>query len=316
VADLLRLRVRAAPEPRPAGTKPKSGPPSRRGVLLHVHADDDERIVYAIASELLDGSPVAIVIVPSVEDANIAESWAMTRTMTMPAGVVVPAIVTAAQLGRFIARRCWDRRAGLDAFDLPWTLGRLAADVRRAKNGGLSVALAGCGWPNGLSGRWMDSHFRPRLRVAARGGEDGGAFLSYIPPRQRRKTRRRLGGPFVDMKILGDALGADASSPKALARSYGLAWPGRSVALDQLLDESLALVECYRLMLFELYEVAPGLAPERCWSAGSIITHALQQAGVRPPVETTATLPSWAIGGPASAFHGGRTEALLVGQVI
>ena len=69
-------------------------------------------------------------------------------------------------------------------------------------------------------------------------------------------------------------------------------------------------------MLAELAEVAPGLSPGRCWSAGSIVTHALTQAGLRAPADSTATLPPFAIGGPASGFHGGRTEALLVGRVL
>ena len=77
--------------------------------------------------------------------------------------------------------------------------------------------------------------------------------------------------------------------------------------------EALTMVETYQLMLADLAEVAPGVAPQSCWSAGSIITAALRRAGVRAPAESTATLPRWVLGACAAAFHGGRVEALLVG---
>jgi hypothetical protein len=108
-------------------------------------------------------------------------------------------------------------------------------------------------------------------------------------------------------------LGADASSAAALAKSFGVAWPDVSDPLDQAVAEALTMVETYQLMLADLAEVAPGVAPQSCWSAGSIITAALRRAGVRAPAESTATLPRWVLGACAAAFHGGRVEALLVG---
>ena len=84
-----------------------------------------------------------------------------------------------------------------------------------------------------------------------------------------------------------------------------MVWPERDSPLDQLVDEALALVECYRRLVADLAEVAPGLPPQACWSAGSIIIHGLKQAGVRQAVLTTATLSPEAIGASAASFHGG-----------
>ena len=55
------------------------------------------------------------------------------------------------------------------------------------------------------------------------------------------------------------------------------------------------MIAAYQLMLADLEEVAPGLAPQSCWSAGSIITNALRHAGVRAPIDSTATLPPWVL---------------------
>ena len=187
------------------------------------------------------------------------------------------------QLGRFVAKKCGTKRAALVAFDPPWTLGRLAAHVRKARGGGLSVGLVGCGWLNRQSGRWQDSDYYSRIGMVSRGGEDAGAFCRWIPSRKRRKADR--GGPFVGLNVLGAALGYDVETPRSLATSAGGVWPEQDDPLDQLVDEALALVECYRRLVADLAEVAPGLSPQACWSAGSIITHALKQRqeSAKPP---------------------------------
>jgi len=308
--ELLALRLRVAPMPRPAKARAATRAP-RRAVLLHQSEGRHATV------ELLDGWPATCLV--SLEEGSsdkeraAADGWAAGREVTAPGTAIPVNLVDRGQLGRFVAKRCWNRRTALVAFNLGGSVGALSAHVRKPKQrGGFSIALAGCGWHHRATGEWKDSDFCPRLHITSRGGE-GGVFADWIPPRKRRKTKRRLGGSFIQLEVVGGALGYDVTSPADLAASAGVRWPERDNPLDQLLGEALALSEVYRLILAELAEVAPGLAPQDCWSAGTIVTHGLQQAGMRSPAESTATLPPWAIGAFAGAFHGGLPEALLVG---
>jgi hypothetical protein len=313
VTDLVRLRVRAGIVPRPVQEPPaKPSKPSRRTILIHVRADENERVTSAGAVETLDLVPVKIVVgLPEAARAD-AETWMRQRTGHFEHGLAPIGVVSIEQLDRFVAKKCGTKRATLIAFDPPWTIGRLCGDARKARSGGLSICLVGCGWHNRQSGRWQDSDFYSRIGVVSRGGEDAGAFCRWIPSRKRRKADR--GGPFVGLNVLGGALGYDAESPQTLATSAGIAWPERDNPLDQLVDEALALVKCYRRLVADLAEAAPGLSPQACWSAGSIIVHGLKQAGAPQAALTTATLSPEAVGASAASFHGGLPEALLVGH--
>jgi hypothetical protein len=280
--------------------------------LVHVHADENERPANAAVVETLDGVPV--LILAGVGDKAVladAQSWAFERNTDVVGGLAPIRVVCLDQLGRFVAKKCGTKRAALVAFDPPWSISRLAAHVRKARSGGLSVGLVGCGWLNRQNGRWQDSDYYSRIGMVSRGGEDAGAFCHWIPSRKRRKSDR--GGPFVGLNVLGGALGYDAESPRSLATSAGVVWPERDSPPDQLVDEALVLVECYQRLVADLAEAALGLPPQACWSAGSVITHGLKQAGVRQAVLTTATLSPEAIGASAASFHGGLPEALLVG---
>ena len=313
MSDLVRLRVRAGTRPRPEQEPPQHPTrPSRRDILVHVHADENERAASVAVVETLDRVPVLIIIgvADSAALAN-AEAWALRRGMDTANGVAPIRVVSLDKLGRFVAKKCGTKRAALVAFDPPWTLGRLAAHVRKARGEGMSVGLVGCGWQNRESGRWQDSDYYSRIGMVSRGGEDAGAFCRWIPSRKRTKSDR--GGPFVGVNLLGDALGYDAESPRSLANSAGVVWPERDGRLDQLADEALALVDCHQRLVADLAEAAPGLRSQACWSAGSIITHGLKQAGVHQAVLTTATLSPEAIGASAASFHGGLPQALLVG---
>jgi hypothetical protein len=280
--------------------------------LLHVVADENERTICATAVETLDGMPAQILLGVADEAALVdAEAWALRRGTQTRSGLAPVGVVSLDKLGRFMAKKAGTKRAALVAFDTAWTLGRLAADVRRARGGGLSVGLVGCGWVNRQSCKWQDSDYYSRVGMVSRGGEDAGAFCRWIPARKRRKSDR--GGPFLDVKVLGDALGYDVETPQTLASSTGIVWPERDNPLDQLVDEALVLLECYGRLVTDLAEMAPGLPPQACWSAGSIITHALKQAGVRQAALTTATLSPETIGASAASFHGGLPQALLVG---
>jgi hypothetical protein len=312
--DLVRLRVRAGLAPRLAEDPRKRVKPSRRQVFAHTHIDEDGRIARGIAVEALDGQPVVTVVSGHGGDDAEVQTWASLCEIPGAPGMdpVIPAPVDLSQLGRFVVRRCGGRRATLVAFDIPGTVGSLTADVRQPKSGsGLSLALAGCGWLHGGTAKWMDSYFYPRLRLDPR-GDDGGSFARWIPARKRQKSKLPAGGAVVDLKVLGRALGCDVESLATLAGSLGVRVPDRANPLDQLLAEVLVLVDCHRVLVAELGEVAPGLPPSDCWSAGSISTHVLRQAGFRSPAETTASVPPEAVGGAAASFHGGQSAALLL----
>lgn len=315
--DRTRLRVRGAPLPRPVDEHHDPTQSARSVVIVHVQANDREQPERAVAVELLDGAPLDIVGSDLSGDLLEARAWAARQLVpSFPGTRITPTVLDLAQLVRFFVRRCADRSAVFAAFDVPWTVGRLSANARRPKAGtGLSLGLVGCGWSHRETGKWMDSDYYSRLRVDPREGEDGGAFARWIPSRSRRKSKRPAAGPIIDLKVFGAALGHDVESPAALATGLGVPWPSFPASLDRLLVEGLALAECYRRLVTELGEIAPGLAPQSCWSAGSAITHGLQEAGMRSPAETTASLPAAAIGGAAASFHGASTSALLVGHL-
>jgi hypothetical protein len=223
-----------------------------------------------------------------------------------PGVLVGPAAVSVDQFGRRLTRVCGSRGLLLVGFDLAWTLGRLAVHARAARGGGVSLALAGCGWHHAETGRWADAYTKARLRL-------DGQFCRWLPPRKVRRGERARGGPIVGLDVLGEALGCDVGSPGSLAASLGVPWPEGPASLKRLVEGGLALVRCYLILVADLAEVAPGLSPWDCWSAGSIVTDALLRAGVRAPAETTATISRRAVGAAAAAFHGGEATATLVG---
>lgn len=304
-ADLVSLRVRVAPIPRHTRPAPTPHGPPRRVVLVRTHADANERVVRVVAVELVDDEVTGILVAPGSAD-TVAPTWREHRSVPAAPGITLdPEILSIEQIGHRITRRCGTKGVALLAFDLCWSVGRLAVHVRAAKGGGVSVALAGGGWHHRTTGRWMDSDFRPRLRL-------DGRFASWIAPRRRRSKRAR-GGPIIDLQVLGAALGCNATSAEDLARSLGVTWPSEDQAnLDLLLDEALALVACYRQLLADVAEVAPGLAPEDVWSAGSLATYSVRRAHVQAPLDATASLSAKATGACAAAFFGGETLAALV----
>jgi hypothetical protein len=185
-------------------------------------------------------------------------------------------------------------------------MGRLAAHARAARGGGVSIALAGCGWHHDQTGIWADAYTKARLRL-------DGRFCRWLPPRKVRKGERSRGGPIVQLDVVGDALGCDASSPASLTASLGVPWPREPASLQRLVEECLAIARCYLGLVADLDEVAPGLTPWEVWSAGSIVTAGLLRAGVRPAALSNGNLAPRAIGASAAAFHGGEATAALVG---
>lgn len=302
MADLVELRVRVAPVPEACRELREPRRLPRRFLLPHVHADDSEHLVRATVIEMIDGAPACVLVAPAIDD----DLGDLDPIPSVPGLLVTPAAVSVDQLGRRLARVCGSRDALMVAFDLGWTMGRLAAHARAARGSGVSIALAGCGWRHDRTGRWADAYGKGRLRL-------DGPFCRWLPPRKARKGQRFRGGAIVQLDVLGETLGCDVSSAASLAASLGVPWSEGPASPQALVDEGLALARCYVTLAADLAEVAPGLSPWDCWSAGSIVTAALLRAGVLSPAETTASLSNRTIGAAAAAFHGGEATATSVG---
>jgi hypothetical protein len=82
---------------------------------------------------------------------------------------------------------------------------------------------------------------------------------------------------------------------------------------DRIRVEAAALVQLYRSLVRELHDLAPGLAPDRAFSTGSLVAWALECARVRPLAEKAAGIDPYFLGEMASTFYGGRIEALMPG---
>lgn len=307
MSEFVRLRLRVGYVPRDAEPLRKSARAPRHAELVHVHADDEGRPLRAVRVSLVDGEADGVMVAAPADGDDTAFAWADRQRLEVGSGAsTTPAVVSLDQLGSGVLRAGWQKGHVLLTFH-PSDLGCLYADVRATRGGGFSVDLRGGGAPSKKEpGKWADSGFKPRLRF-------DGPFVHWQTPPPGFGPQKGRCGPIVPLALIGEALGADASSPAALCAAYGIRWPDEADALDQLLAEGLALVEVYRRMVADLVEVAPGLALDEVFSAGSLITLALRRAGAREAAETCATLPLSAIGACASAFIGGRVEALLVG---
>jgi hypothetical protein len=295
--------------------------------LLRVHTDDEGQFVRAV--RLLRESGVlygADVTDPGRPDGEVL-AWAARQALPGYAGQeVVPAVLSPERWGRRLLRGWWDKGAAPVVFGALATFGPLAVHTRQG-GGGLSLDLVGGGAPSKKQpGRWADNFQRPRILLQPKG--DGvGAFVDLQAPwGAKGKPSRRHGAPVVQLDVLGTALGAHdplpttgavpEASPAAMCAAFGLKWPALDDPLDQLLAEALALADLYHAMAAELEEVAPGLAPQDAWSAGSVMRSALRQAGMADPAVSTAGLPGWLLGACASALHGGLGEADLVGVLV
>ena len=181
-ADLVCLRLRAAPEPRAPEPAPKPQPTRRRHQLVYTTE------AWAVRIAVDDGRPVEIMVAPLGAEENAA-SWVPDLVATGPGVSVLPAVVNRVQFGRSVSKRCWNGHDPLVVFGAATIAQRLTGDVRPARGGGLSVGLAGCGAPAGKTGQHRDSWFYARLRVLPSEGEDGGAFVAWQPPARGRKTQ-------------------------------------------------------------------------------------------------------------------------------
>jgi hypothetical protein len=120
----------------------------------------------------------------------------------------------------------------------------------------------------------------------------------------------------VDLQVLASAVAGDVlASPGRACELFGIPWPERVGDPDRLRAEAGSLVQLYRVLVAELDRLAPGLAPDRVFSTGSLVTWAFERARVRPLGEMAEDIDPFFLGEMASAFYGGRIEARMPGVV-
>jgi hypothetical protein len=290
-------------------------------LLVHILPDERERFALGVVIETLNGQVVAEgLVVPDDKDSIEVErlvAWAaMQRPDVQPGNAAVLDVLNVSQLGTLIVRRCYRHGVPLVAWDMPWTLGRVAAHVGRSTGDGFSLSLAGCGAVN-AGGCWKDSDYRARMRARSRGVAAPGAFVAWGVPKDKasRLRRDRRPGAFIDLPVLcGTVCGGEVESPAHAADLLGVSWPDVAVdEVNRLRAEAGALAHLYTAACVALDKAAPGLRPERAWSAGSIVGHSLRSAGVRLLSDKVGALGVEVKAAGAGAFHGPRFEAQLRG---
>jgi hypothetical protein len=292
--------------------------PEDRALLLHVHADDRERVTLATTWELVGYTAIDELLYADAGRLARLRDYAKDKRPDVPVGIVSDLGVKPLQrLGPFVSRRHYRARSTLIAWDLPCTLGRIAAHIgrKRGSSDGFSLSLVGCGAVNDEGG-YRDAWFHPRYAVTSSGTGQLGAFIGTGIPRDeasRYSGRERLRS--VDLQVFASALAGDViSSPQEACELFGVSWLAKDLGdPDRLRAEATALVELYRVLVEELHDVAPGLPPDRVWSTGSLATWALKRAKLGSPSSKTTEIDLYYLGESAAGFGGGRIEARMPG---
>jgi hypothetical protein len=291
-------------------------------LLVHVHADMRDRLAVATTRELASTGIGTLTIGERLFTRALALGEVRAATVGMvpdvPAGLDVKPIPVGPvdDLGKLITRRSYRSRWPVVGWDLPWTLGRLAAHTGRAvgRDGGFSIALAGTGIL--VDERWAPSWDHPRLTITARFGGQSGAFFSWTAPKLDKYEGKRP-ADFLDLRVLASALaGVDLDDTAQACSWFGVLWPAATCdAIADLRAEAAALAQLYAVLLEALAQVAPGMAPRDVWSFGSIAGHLLDGAGIQAPLRKAEHIPVGDLGAAASATFGGLFRANVVGVV-
>ena len=256
-----------------------------RALVLHVEADKRDRLALSTTRELAGYTSLDEVLYAPEGAVSHLRVYGVGRRPDVPLGVLAqlePRPIE--KLGPLITDRFYGApRIPLVAWDLPWTLGRITGHVGplRGSADGFSTTLLGCGVRRD-DGRWVDSWLSPRFRLSPQGSAQLGCFISCGVPfdkASRYLGRRRLRP--VDLQVLSSALaGTEFSSARQACELYRIPWPGPGGdATDRFRAETGALVQLYRFLVAELDDVAPGLAPDRVWSTGGLITWGFDRPG-------------------------------------
>jgi hypothetical protein len=342
-----QLQVRAhvpPPEQDPTGRRPGSRAQYSRArsgdaaLVIHVLADDRDELLIATAREveLTATGPVTISerLYAPPEDvealrAEVAGCWPDVEPGLGASPLTVEPVE---MLGQLICKRGYRQRWPQVGYDLAWVLGRLAVHTgrsrsrRRGRTGqpapaaadGFSIRLAGTGVHKPSDG-WVSSWDYPTLIARPHGVGRPGAFFSWSPPKDKgARTRVDRDAVFLSLGELASAvIGADISGPADACAAFNLPWPFGELALvERLRAEAAAVVSLHARLVAALGQVAPGMRPSDARTFGSIATDGLTRAHIVPPLEKASEVPDADLGAAASASHGGRFEARIVGVAL
>ena len=322
----LRERAHVPPKAPPTATPSTwTLEPDGPMLLLHVIADERERLLIATAREL-SATPNGWLVTTSErlfsEDPTLLDAGSWGRpAVDVGLGGQPLTVESLAALGKLISRR--SHRSGWPVFgsDLGWLFGRLAAHTGRARgrSGWLSLGLPGTGFVT--DGQWANWDDHPRLLMKSHGVGQSGVFVQWGATVVPQGGRFRA-PPFVDLLVLASALvGGEVDDLAQAAASCGLHWPTPEPTGDQVTDlvkqlrtEAAMLTVLYGVLLGRLIDVAPGLAPHKVFSFGSVATHLLTCAGVTAPLHgASAGVSAEQLSAAASASFGGLFTARHIG---
>ena len=300
---------------RAARHRPRAGDVA---LLIHVAADDQDRLLIATACEVMLTDTGAIpvgerIYAPPTRLNAIREQADGLRPVVPPGCGSRPiSVQDVAALGTRIASLSYKQRWPIVGDNLRWALGRLSASAGPNKKwDGFSLSLAGCG-AIGKTGDYRHSWYKPRLIVPFAGG---GIFDWTHPYEKEDRYRGKKRARFVDLGTAANAVsGSEFDCPESAAGYFDVGWPEpQDGVLAQLRAEAKALIDLYGRLTWELADAAPGLPLAECYSFGSIATHLLDKAGVQAPLRKAAHVPAADLGAAASSMFGGRFEAPIVG---
>jgi len=241
MAHWIRLRAHVEPpvpetdgepvEPEPKEDRPPAPGRSadfrrRRAFLFHVVADEYDRAIAIFFREVFDRwtRREGVAFPDDIEPTSDAIAWASQQRQDLRPGFVVPLeVLTFSELGRLLVNRCYRFGVPMVAWDLAWSLPKLAGHVGRSVGGSFSVALLGCGAV--VDGKWKDSDYCPRLRITARGSGQAG-FVKWLAPRDRDSMPKGLRPEFVDLRNLAASVAGRAmDTPRGAAELLDIDWP-------------------------------------------------------------------------------------------
>jgi hypothetical protein len=330
----LALRVGYPPNRSTFVRRPgKSWTPGRASrrpdvLLLAIEVDDAQELLVCRWRRLRFGRVTAegLVLPDSATSTQIAKAraWADThqasgrfarranrlsvdRLSSWSEAVLRPAVTASkAPESRPIGGRPW-----IVGWDLPWAFSRLAR-----RWGAAEMRMFG-GWSLGLfdaPGAPGEASGAPR--VLARQLRDGIVTMRWGGTPLGAKGRPRRLAALVDLRHLVTALaghGLDAFTPACVEFDIRPRAERGSV-FDRVTSRLDAIDALHRAVLAEVDAWNAGgldLDPVRLYSGGSVATGLFRTIGIPPAA--TRVLPDAVVGAAAGAFHGPRSEALLVG---